>query len=64
MYVIEVMYTNGSVERFDGIENYEAICNGLIFKLYHVNSDLCTMIPVNQVIRIGKVNPVRTKSEP
>lgn len=55
MYVVEVMYTNGSTERFDNIETYAAICNGLIFKLRHADSDLCTMIPVNQVIRIGKV---------
>lgn len=55
MYVIEVRYANGEIERFDNIEKYTAVCNGLIFKLYHADSDLCTMIPVNQVIRIGKI---------
>ena len=55
MYVIEVKYANGETERFDNIESYAAVCNGLIFKLYHADSDLCTMIPINQVIRIGKV---------
>lgn len=61
MYEIEVMYTNGSTEIFDHIEKYETVCDGLIFKLYHTDSDIRTMIPVSQVIRIGKVNPARKK---
>jgi len=59
IYVIEVMYTNGLTEVFDDIESYETICDGLIFRLNHVNSDVRTMIPVNQVIRIGKVKSAR-----
>lgn len=55
MYEIEVIYANGSVEVFNNIETYDVICNGLIFKLTHADSDIYTMIPVNQVIRIGKV---------
>ena len=55
MYVIEVKYANGETERFDNIESYTSVCSGLIFKLYQADSDLCTMIPINQVIRIGKV---------
>lgn len=58
MYEIEVMYANGSIEIFDHIEKYEVVCNGLIFKLYYTNSDIRTMIPVSQVIRIGKINPI------
>lgn len=58
MYIIEVKYANGETERFDNIEKYVAVCNGLIFKLYHADSDLCTMIPVNQVNRIGKVKDI------
>lgn len=57
MYEIEVMYANGSIEVFDDIETYETICDGLIFRLYHADSDVRTMIPVSQVMRIGKVNP-------
>lgn len=55
IYVIEVMYANGFTEVFDDIESYETICDGLIFRLNHANSDVRTMIPVAQVIRIGKV---------
>ncbi len=61
MYEIEVMYANGSVEVFDDVERYDPICDGLIFRIVHANCDVRTMIPVNQVIRIGKVNPKKIK---
>lgn len=43
MYIIEVKYTNGETERFDNIEKYVAVCNGLIFKLYHADSDISVL---------------------
>lgn len=55
MYVIEVMYANGEIEIFDNVADYRVICDGKIFKIEQTTSNVFTMIPTNQVIRIGRV---------
>ena len=52
---IEIVYTDGTHDLLYGVKNFELKRDTRVFKIQQVDSDICTFIPAEHVIRIGKV---------
>lgn len=52
---IEIVYSDFSSDVLSGVKYFELIKEARMFKIEHIDSDICTFIPAEHVIRIGKI---------
>lgn len=52
---IEIVYTDGTHDLLYGVKYFELVNAPRVFKIQNVDSNICTFIPAEHVIRIGKV---------